>query len=66
MTFKAVEDLVGRLPESAYRHRAGEVVFTRAAGGQPRNAARPAAGRPGYVDPQVSASLAVRAEAETR
>jgi hypothetical protein len=22
MTFKAVEDLVGRLPESAYRHRA--------------------------------------------
>ena len=91
MTFKAVEDLVGRLPESAYRHRAwwgnndgtaeakawldagwrvesvnqvaGEVVFTRAADGQPRNAARPAAGRPGYVDPQVSASLAARAEA---
>jgi hypothetical protein len=91
MTFKAVEDLVGRLPESAYRHRAwwgnndgtaeakawldagwrvesvnqaaGEVVFTRAADGQPRNAARPAAGRPDYVDPQVSASLAVRAEA---
>jgi hypothetical protein len=42
---------------------AGEVVFTRAADGQPRNAARPAGGRPGYVDPQVSASLAVRAEA---
>jgi hypothetical protein len=91
MTFKAVEDLVGRLPESAYRHRAwwgnndgtaeakawldagwrvesvnqaaGEVVFTRAADGQPRTAARPAANRPGYVDPQVSASLAARAEA---
>jgi hypothetical protein len=92
MTFTAVEDLVGRLPESAYRHRAwwgnndgtaearawldagwrvesvnqaaGEVVFTRAADGQrPRNAARPAVGRPGYVDPQVSASLAARAEA---
>lgn len=91
MTFKAVEDLVGRLPESAYRHRAwwgnndgtveakawldagwrvesvnqaaGEVVFTRAADGQPRRAALPAASRPGYVDPQVSASLAARAEA---
>jgi hypothetical protein len=91
MTFKAVEDLVGRLPESAYRHRAwwgnndgtaeakawmdagwrvesvdqtaGEVVFTRAADGQPGNASRPAASRPGYVDPQVSASLATRAEA---
>jgi len=91
MTFAAVEDLVGRLPESAYRHRAwwgnndgtaeakawldagwraesvnqavGEVVFTRAADSQPRNAARPAASRPGYVDPQVSASLAARAEA---
>ena len=91
MTFKAVEDLVGRLPESAYRHRAwwgnndgtaeakawldagwrvesvnqavGEVVFTRAAASQPRNAARPAVSRPGYVDPQVSASLAARAAA---
>jgi hypothetical protein len=93
MSFKAVEDLVGRLPESAYRHRAwwgnndgtteakawldagwrvesvnqavGEVVFTRAAEGgpRPRNAARPAARQPGYVDPRVSASLAVRAEA---
>lgn len=90
MTFTAVEDLVGHLPESAYRHRAwwgnndgtaepkawldagwrvesvdqavGEVVFTRAADYQPRNAARPAASRPSYVDPQVSASLAVRAE----
>ncbi len=79
MTFTAVEDLVGRLPESAYRHRAwwgnndgtaeakawldagwrvesvdqaaGEVVFTRAADSQPRNAARPAASRPGYVEP---------------
>jgi hypothetical protein len=91
MTFKAVEDLVGRLPESAYRHRAwwgnndgtaeakawldagwrvesvnqaaGEVVFTRAADDRPRNTARPAAGHPGYVDPQVSASLTARAEA---
>ena len=91
MTFTAVEDLVGHLPESAYRHRAwwgnndgtaeakawldagwrvesvdqaaGEVVFTRAAGHQPRNAARPAAIRPNYVDLQVSASLAERAEA---
>lgn len=91
MTFTAVEDLVGPLPESAYRHRAwwgnndataapkawldagwrvesvdqavGEVVFTRAGNGQPRTAARPAAGRPAYVDPQVSASLAARAEA---
>ena len=71
MTFAAVEGLVGRLPESAYRHRAwwgnndgpaearawldagwrvesvdqavGEVVFTRAADGQPRNVADPAA-----------------------
>jgi hypothetical protein len=91
MTFAAVEDLVGRLPESAYRHRAwwgnnegnveakawldagwrvesvnqaaGEVVFTRAADSRPHNAARPAAVRPGYVDSQVSASLAARAEA---
>lgn len=92
VTFTAVEDLVGRLPESAYRHRAwwgnndataaakawldagwrvesvnqaaGEVVFTRAADGHPvRNAARPAVSRPGYVDPQVSVSLAARAEA---
>ena len=89
MTFKAVEDLVGSLPESAYRHRdwwgnndgtaeakawldagwrvesvnqaAGEVVFTRATDGQPRNAGRPAVTRGGYVDPQVSASLAARA-----
>jgi hypothetical protein len=88
MTFTAVEDLVGRLPESAYRHRAwwgnndgtaeakawldagwrvesvnqaaGEVVFTRAGDSQPRNGARSAAG---YVDPQVSASLAARVEA---
>jgi hypothetical protein len=71
MTFTAVEDLVGRLPESAYRHRAwwgnndgtaeakawldagwrvesvnqavGEVVFSRRADSQPRNAVRPAA-----------------------
>jgi hypothetical protein len=91
MTFTAVEDLVGCLPESAHRHRAwsgnndgtaaakawldagwrvesvnqaaGEVVFTRAADGQPRDATRPAASRPGYVDPQVSASLAARAHA---
>jgi hypothetical protein len=91
MTFTAVEDLVGSLPESAHRHRAwwgnndgtaaakawmdagwrvesvnqaaGEVVFTRATDGQPRNASRPAAGRPVYVDPQVSATLAARAEA---
>lgn len=91
MTFTAVEDLVGDLPESAYRHRAwwgnndgtaeakawleagwrvesvdqaaGEVVFTRAADHQPRNAACPAAIRPNYVDLQVSASLAERAEA---
>jgi hypothetical protein len=91
MSFTAVEDLVGRLPESAYRHRAwwgnndgtaeakawldagwrvesvdqaaGEVVFTRAADGQSRTAARPAPSRPGYVDPQVSTSLAARAEA---
>jgi len=89
MTFKAVEDLVGSLPESAYRHRAwwgnndgtaaakawldagwrvesvnqavGEVVFTRAKDGQPRDAASPAVTRGGYVDPQVSASLAARA-----
>lgn len=91
MTFAAMEDLAGRLPESAYRHRAwwgnndgnveakawldagwrvesvnqaaGEVVFSRAADGQPRSTARPTASRPGYVDPQVSASLAARAEA---
>jgi len=92
MTFAAVEDLVGRLPESAYRHRAwwgnndgtaearawldagwrvesvnqaaGEVVFTRAAdGSRPRNVTRPAADYPSYIDPQVSASLAARAEA---
>jgi hypothetical protein len=91
MTFKALEDLVGRLPDSAYRHRAwwgnndataeakawldagwrvesvdqaaGEVVFTRAADGQRFNSARPAVSRPGYVDQQVSASLAARAEA---
>ena len=91
MTFKAVEDLVGRLPESAYRHRAwwgnndgtaaakawlsagwrvesvnqaaGEVVFTRAADSRPRHAAGPAAGRPAYVDPQISVGLAARAEA---
>jgi hypothetical protein len=91
MTFKAMEDLVGRLPDSAYRHRAwwgnndataeakawlhagwrvesvdqaaGEVVFTRAADGQHLTAARPTISRPGYVDPQVSASLAARAEA---
>ena len=98
MTFKAVEDLVGRLPESAYRYRAwwgnndgtveakawleagwrvesvdqtaGQVVFVRAADGQPRNAAgqtrneaSPAGSRIGYVDPQVSAGLATRAEA---
>jgi hypothetical protein len=89
MTFAAVENLVGRLPESAYRHRAwwgnndgnveakawldagwrvesvnqaaGKVVFIRAADGQP--ATRQAASRPGYVDPQVSAKLAARAEA---
>jgi hypothetical protein len=42
---------------------AGEVVFTRAADHQPRNAARPAAIHPNYVDLQVSASLAKRAEA---
>jgi hypothetical protein len=91
MTFKAMEDLVGRLPDSAYRHRAwwgnndasveakawldagwrvesvdqaaGEVVFTRAADGQQPIAARSAVSRLGYVDPQVSASLAARAEA---
>jgi hypothetical protein len=90
MTFKEVADLVGGLPESAYRHRAwwgnnggtagakawmdagwrvesvnqaaGEVVFTRAADRQPRNASRPVVSRPGYVDPQVSASLAARAQ----
>jgi hypothetical protein len=90
MTFTEVENLVGRLPESAHRHRAwwgnndgtaapkawvnagwrvesvnqavGEVVFIRA-DGQPPKPARPAASRPGYVDPQVSASLAARAEA---
>jgi hypothetical protein len=90
MTFTAVEDLVGRLPESAYRHRswwgnndataeakawldagwrvesvnqaAGEVVFTRAADRPTRSAGRAAASRPGYIDPQVSASLAARAE----
>ena len=91
MTFKTMEDLVGRLPDSAYRHRAwwgnndataeakawldagwrvesvdqavGEVVFTRAAGGQHRNAARPTANRQAYVDLEVSASLAARSEA---
>jgi hypothetical protein len=91
MTFTAVEDLVGRLPESAYRHRAwwgnndgtaeakawleagwrvesvnqaaGEVVFTRAADEPVRSAGRAAASRPGYIDPQASASLAARAEA---
>jgi hypothetical protein len=90
MTFTAVEDLVGRLPDSAYSHRAwwgnndatseakswldagwrvesvnqaaGEVVFARATDGQHRNAARPAASRPAYIDPHVSASLAARAE----
>jgi hypothetical protein len=90
MTFTAVEDLVGRLPESAYRHRAwwgnndgtaeakawldagwrvesvnqaaGEVVFTRA-DGPSRKATRPTASHTGYIDPQVSASLAARAEA---
>ncbi len=90
MTFTAVEDLVGRLPESAYRHRAwwgnnggtaearawldagwrvesvnqvaGEVVFTRA-DGQPRTVTRPAAGHPGYIYAEVSASVAERAEA---
>jgi hypothetical protein len=91
MTFTAVEDLVGYLPESAYRHRAwwgnndgtaeakawldagwrvesvnqatGEVVFTRTADGQPGHPARPAASRTSYVDPQVGARLAARAEA---
>jgi hypothetical protein len=91
MTFAAVEDLVGLLPESAYRHRAwwgnndgnaearawldagwrvesvnqaaGEVVFTRAADGQPRNVTHQGTSRRGYVDPQVSASLAAQAEA---
>jgi len=91
MTFTAVEDMVGRLPDSAYRHRAwwgnndgtaearawldagwrvesvdqaaGEVVFTRAADGPPRSDARPAASRPGCVDPQVSVNLAARAKA---
>jgi hypothetical protein len=91
MTFKEVENLVGRLPESAHRHRAwwgnndgtaapkawlyagwrveklnqavGEVVFTRAAAGRRRNAARPAASRSDYVDPQVSTGLMARAEA---
>lgn len=41
----------------------GEVVFIRAADGQARKAARPAPSRPGYVDPQISASLTARAEA---
>jgi hypothetical protein len=91
MTFAAVEDLAGRLPDSAYQHRAwwgnndatvqakawleagwrvesvnqaaGEVVFIRAVGGQPRSVRRPLADRLSpYVDPEVSASLAVRAE----
>jgi hypothetical protein len=91
MTFSAVEDLVGRLPESAHRHRAwwgnndgtvearawldagwrvesvnqaaGEVVFVCIAGGQARNAARAVGSRPSYVDQEVSAALAARAEA---
>ena len=91
MTFMAVEDLVGRLPDSAYRHRAwwgnndataeakawldagwlvdsvnqaaGEVVFTRAADRQARSAGRPATSRLTYIDPQISVSLAARAEA---
>ncbi len=41
---------------------AGEVVFTRA-DGQPRTVTRPAAGHPGYIYAEVSASVAERAEA---
>jgi hypothetical protein len=94
MTFTEVEDLVGQLPGSAYRHRAwwgnndatsaarawlatgwrvesvshaaAEVVFTRAGDGQARSARRAPAGRPApstYVDPEVSARLAARAQA---
>ncbi len=38
-------------------------MFTRAADGPPRKVTHPAASHPGYIDPQVSASLATRAEA---
>ena len=91
MTFTGVEGLVGRLPESAYRHRAwwsnndgtvaprawldagwrvesvnqaaGEVVFVRSAEIKSRNAGRAAGSRPSYVDQELSAALAARAEA---
>lgn len=92
MTFTTVEELVGRLPDSAYQHRAWwgnndasvqakawlgagwqvesvnqearEVVFTRAGYGRARSASRPAAVRLApYIDLQISASLAARAEA---
>jgi hypothetical protein len=92
MTFAELEDLVGRLPDSAYRHRAWwgnndasvqaqawldvgwqvdmvnqaakEVVFRRAHPGHTRSARRQAAGRPTlYIDPQIGASLAARADA---
>jgi len=91
MTFTDLEEMVGRLPDSAYQYRAwwgnndatsapkawlaagwrvdsvdqtaGEVVFTRNADGQVRSAGRPVANRmTPYVDPQVSAALAARAE----
>jgi hypothetical protein len=92
MTFAEVEGLVGRLPDSAHRHRAwwgnngsnveakawldagwhvdsvnqarGEVVFARSTVGQARSSRRPSTGQPAhYIDPQVSASMAARAEA---
>jgi hypothetical protein len=91
MTFPEVEALVGRLPDSAHRHRAwwgnngsnveaqawldagwhvesvnqagGEVVFARSPAGQARSSRRPLTGRlTPYIDPQVSASMAARAE----
>ena len=92
MTFTEVERLVGRLPDSAHRHRAwwgnngsnveakawldagwhvesvnqasGEVIFARGAAGQVRSSRRSLTGQPApYIDPQVSASMAARAQA---
>jgi hypothetical protein len=91
MTFAEVEALVGRLPDSAHRHRAwwgnngsnveaqawldagwhvesvnqasGEVVFGRSTAGQARSSRRPGTDRLApYIDPQVSVSMAARAE----
>jgi hypothetical protein len=91
MTFAEMEDLTGRLPDSARRHRAwwgnngssveaqawleagwqvesvnqaaGEVVFARSGQGLPRNRRAAEADRLApYINPQVSADAAARAE----